>query len=145
MSTLIGSFINFHAALWSFVNCNGARDFNILLKYGYVVLKLALALTLICISSGYSTNYTNGTYTGYLGYRFMQKVERLVALGNCTDILMLKNNMVVWFYRITILVVWNSLGLGLYTGCWGGPTHCSCAWVRNHKIGICLSLKFKHF
>ena len=38
--------------------------------------------------TGYSSCYANGTYTWYLDYGFMPKVERLVALGTYTGILM---------------------------------------------------------
>lgn len=47
-------------------------------------LYCCLLITFIHFHTGYSSCYTNGTYTWYLGYCFMQKVERLVALGNCT-------------------------------------------------------------
>lgn len=40
-------------------------------------------MSLICFCAGYSSCYSDGTYTWYLGYCFMQKVERLVALGRC--------------------------------------------------------------
>lgn len=56
---------------------------NILFNYiTDVLLQLTLLINsdLFCI--GNPSCYTNGTYTWYLGYCFMQKIERLVALGN---------------------------------------------------------------
>lgn len=56
-------------------------------KYGYIEFYLCkfFLFSYFCfplISAGNPAGYSNGTWTQYMDYCFVQKIKRLVALGN---------------------------------------------------------------
>jgi hypothetical protein len=123
--------VEYNHVYCTFISCKGCL--MLFLPSRVCEAPTGLILTFLYLLIGNPSYYTNGTHTRYLDNCIMQKIERLVALGNNIPLLS-----ALIFNKVFLELIrgWNS-----NAGCWGGSSNCCFTWVNIItilKILLCL-------